>query len=72
MKDTGMTVRQYAAIHLKVPNSGTEWLDEMIKQSMLNDFSAKATCEFVGFSTPNSGARSSYEWGKAMLDWAVK
>lgn len=29
----GMTLRQYAAIHLKVPNSGTDWLDEMIKQA---------------------------------------
>ena len=28
----GMTLRQYAAIHLKVPNSGTDWLDEMIKE----------------------------------------
>lgn len=29
----GMTLRQYAAIHLKVPNSGTDWLNEMIKQA---------------------------------------
>jgi hypothetical protein len=28
--DTGMTLRQYAAIHLKQPTSGTPWLDEMI------------------------------------------
>lgn len=31
--EQGMTLRQYAAIHLKVPNSGTDWLDEMIKQA---------------------------------------
>ena len=30
----GMTLRQYAAIHLKVPDSGTDWLDDMIRQSM--------------------------------------
>ena len=29
----GMTLRQYAAIHLKVPNSGTDWLDEMIEEA---------------------------------------
>lgn len=29
----GMTLRQYAAIHLKVPDSGTDWLDDMIKKS---------------------------------------
>ena len=29
----GMTLRQYAAIKLKVPNSGTDWLDEMIEEA---------------------------------------
>ena len=29
----GMTMRQYAAIHLRVPNSGADWLDDMINQS---------------------------------------
>lgn len=29
----GMSLRQYAAIHLKIPNSGTDWLDEMIRKS---------------------------------------
>lgn len=33
----GLTARAYAAIHLKVPGSGLEWLDEMIKQSLLQD-----------------------------------
>lgn len=32
-EQNGMTLRQYAAIHLKVPNSGTDWLDEMIEQA---------------------------------------
>ena len=38
----GMTLRQYAAIKLKVPDSGTDWLDDMICQSLRNDFAAKA------------------------------
>jgi hypothetical protein len=38
----GMTLRQYAAIKLRVPNSGTEWLDGMIRTSLRNDFAAKA------------------------------
>jgi hypothetical protein len=29
-----MTLRQYAAIKLKVPNSGTDWLDDMIRESL--------------------------------------
>ena len=37
-----MNLRQYAAIKLKVPNSGTDWLDEMIRQSLKDDFAAKA------------------------------
>jgi len=39
---TGMTLRQYAAIKLKVPDSGVDWLDEMIRQSIKDDFAAKA------------------------------
>lgn len=28
-----MTLREYACIHTRVPNSGNRWLDEIIKQS---------------------------------------
>ena len=28
-----MSLRTYAAIHLRVPDSGIDWLDEMIKRS---------------------------------------
>lgn len=38
-KNNGMTLKQYAAIHLKVPNSGTDWLDDMIK--------ATSSCHFI-------------------------
>ena len=38
----GMTLHQYAAIKLKIPDSGTDWLDEMIRQSLRNDFAAQA------------------------------
>ena len=34
MPSEGMSLRQYAAIKLRVPNSGTDWLDEMIRQSL--------------------------------------
>lgn len=37
----GMSLRQYAAIKLKVPDSGTDWLDDMIRESLHNDFAAK-------------------------------
>ena len=31
----GMSLRQYAAIKLRVPDSGLPWLDVMIEESML-------------------------------------
>ena len=40
--DAGMTLRQYAAIKLRVPNSGTDWLDEMIRQSLRDELAGKA------------------------------
>ena len=43
----GMTLREYAAIQLRVPDSGSDWLDEMIEQSLLNDFAAKALQGYV-------------------------
>ncbi len=36
-----MTLRQYAAIKLRVPDSGTDWLDEMISKSLRDDVAAK-------------------------------
>ena len=39
---SGLSTRAYAAIHLRVPNSGLEWLDEMIREAMRQEFAAKA------------------------------
>ena len=36
--DSGMSTREYASIHLRVPNSGLPWLDEMITESLRNEF----------------------------------
>lgn len=33
----GLTKRQYAAIHLRVPDSGDAWLDQMIHQARAID-----------------------------------
>jgi hypothetical protein len=34
----GMSLKQYAAIHLKVPRSGDEDIDKMIRESVKKDF----------------------------------
>lgn len=38
----GMTLGQYACIKLKVPKTGDNELDDLIKESLRNDFAAKA------------------------------
>jgi hypothetical protein len=46
--ELGMNLRQYAAIKLRVPNSGTDWLDEMIRTSLRDEFAAKAMQGMAG------------------------
>ena len=43
----GMSLRQYAAIKLREPNSGTDWLDDMIRESLRNEIAAKAMHQFL-------------------------
>ena len=38
----GMSLRQYAAIHLRMPNSGEDWLDDMIREAQRNEFAGQA------------------------------
>lgn len=38
----GMSLREYAAIKLRIPDSGTVWLDEMIEKSIRDEIAAKA------------------------------
>ena len=40
--DPGMSLRQYAAIKLRVPDSGLPWLDEMIEKSNRDWFAGMA------------------------------
>lgn len=44
----GMTLRQYAAIHLRVPDSGLPWLDEMISASKDSGMSVERTRAMLG------------------------
>jgi hypothetical protein len=52
--DGGLTARQYAAIHLKVPRSGDPELDAMIRDSRRADFAGQV---LAGYSVcfPESG-----------------
>ena len=69
---SGMSLRQYAAIKLKVADSGVDWLDEMIIKSKRDDFAAKAMqAHIVGRgefadSHKQTIAECSYEMADAM------
>ncbi len=40
--DSGMSLREYAAIKLCVPDSGTDWLDDMIRTALQDRFAGMA------------------------------
>lgn len=63
----GMTLREYAAIKLKVPDSGNDWLDDMIRKSLKNDFAAKAMLRTSVGSSYEQLAKTAYEIADAML-----
>ena len=70
----GMTLRQYAAIKLKVPESGTGWLDRMIKVSLHDEFAASFVTSGNVFKNLSSGsttdevAAQAYALADAMLE----
>lgn len=48
----GLSLRQYAAIHLCVPDSGTDWLDDLIRRAQRDRIAAHAL----------SGAEAGRSW----------
>lgn len=60
----GMTLRQYAAIKLHVPESGDDWLDEMIRKSLWDEFSAKTMQALItaAWSNPGPAQKRYHEW----------
>lgn len=49
----GMSKRFYAAIALKVPDSGEEWLDEMIRKANRRDAACAALTGIMANSNPD-------------------
>lgn len=54
-----LSAREHAAIQLRVPNSGTPWLDEMIRKSLRQEF-AKAAMQGL-IASPRVIANNSNE-----------
>jgi hypothetical protein len=73
IKHDGMTLRQYAAIKLRVPDSGNDWLDEMIRQSLRDEFAAKAMQAMLAHpdsketASPQTYASAAYTMADAMV-----
>ena len=63
----GMTLRQYAAIKLRVPDSGTDWLDDMIRKSNRDYFAAHAINEVGWYENMDNSAAMAYRIADAML-----
>lgn len=73
---SGLTAREYAAIALRVPDSGTEWLDDMIRKAQRDELAAKAMQALVsntdfasqyGVDGVHGIADDAYELADAML-----
>jgi hypothetical protein len=65
--EPGVTLRQYAAIKLRVPDSGTDWLDDMIRKSNRDYFAAKAINEVGWYENMDNSAAMAYLIADAML-----
>ena len=77
---SGMTLRQYAAIKLGVPESGTPWLDEMIVRANRDKLAVQALAGIIagqsegetrfvqdGVRAGGHEARTAYAFADAML-----
>lgn len=69
---SGMSLRAYAAIQLRQPDSGIGWLDEMIKQAKLDDLAGQALAGIhanpaVVHETYREEAIAAYNSAHAML-----
>lgn len=71
MRDSGMSLRTYAAIKLRVPESGIDWLDDMIRKSLRDSFAANVLPSYLeeasDYVTLQRVGAASYETADAAL-----
>ena len=68
----GMNLRTYAAIELRIPDSGIDWLDKMIAKAERRDITVKTTTALISgsmlrFKEPSY---SDNDMAIEALDWA--
>jgi hypothetical protein len=64
----GMTLRQYAAIKLRVPDSGTDWLDDMIRQARRMDYAGQALVGMLANPARLDGIQNTVEGADCLAD----
>ncbi len=72
VQEPGMSLREYACIKLKIPETSLDWLNDLIRKSLLNNFAARAMQGYVIKDTEMENfdakiATWSYEIAGAML-----
>lgn len=73
--NSGMSLRAYAAIHLRQPNSGLDWLDAMIRDAQRDGLAGQALAGMSSISLDNGDmamgwrdmAKAAYNGADAML-----
>ena len=68
----GMTLRQYAAIKLCVPDSGLPWLDEMIEKARRNEYAGLAMQGFLASGTWNCSDEDMTERCRKIADALIE
>jgi len=63
-RHNGMTFRQYAAVKLRVPDSGDDWLDGMIRTANRRD---AAVHVLQGLLAHYGGSKSELEYADALI-----
>jgi len=68
----GMSLRQYASIHLKVPQSGLPWLDEMINEARRDAFAGQALAGLLADPSVTASEKcvaiSAMDYADAMIE----
>lgn len=68
----GMTLRQHAAIELRVPESGLEWLDRMIRRARYLDFAGQALNGMLsrsgGINDADAAIDNAYQYADEMVE----
>lgn len=66
--DNGMSLRVYAAIELRVPDSGVDWLDAMIRRAERHEFAGMVLQGMLAYQADWEGMEEwAYERADRML-----